>query len=52
MERMQKQAEKFGARVQFGTFESLEARNSAFRLTVDGEAVETRTVIIATGVFG
>jgi thioredoxin reductase (NADPH) len=50
MARMQKQAERFGARVR--TMQSLEAAELArrpFVLTVDGEKVETQTVIIATG---
>ncbi len=49
MAKLQQQAERFGARVQFGTFESIETLPQSFRLTVDGEPVETRTVIIATG---
>jgi thioredoxin reductase (NADPH) len=39
MTRMQKQAERFGARVQF----------EPFLLTVDGETVQTETIIIASG---
>ncbi len=49
MTRMQKQAERFGARVQFGTVEAVELSRRPFVLTVDGECVETQTVIIATG---
>jgi thioredoxin reductase (NADPH) len=77
MTRMQKQAERFGARVKFGTLESIEKvpqrvsrmrsllsskRVSAFRseqpsfelkrpfeLVVDGEIIQTQTIIIATG---
>jgi thioredoxin reductase (NADPH) len=49
MVRMQKQAEKFGARVQFGTVESADLSRCPLRLDVDGEPVETETVIIATG---
>lgn len=50
MNRMQKQAEKFGARVQFGTLEKAEFSSGApFRLTVDGEVVESQSVIIASG---
>lgn len=49
MVRMQKQAERFGARVQFGTVESVELGRQPFCLTVDGEAVEAQTIIIATG---
>jgi thioredoxin reductase (NADPH) len=50
MTRMQQQAERFGARVK--TMQSLEAADLSkrpFVLTVDGEKVETQTVIIATG---
>jgi thioredoxin reductase (NADPH) len=50
MVRMQKQAERFGARVK--TLQVLEAADlsrSPFVLTVDGEKIETQTVIIATG---
>jgi thioredoxin reductase (NADPH) len=49
MTRMQKQAERFGARVKFGTVEAVDIRKSPLTLTVDGETVETRTLIIASG---
>ena len=49
MVRMQKQAEKFGARVQFGTLEGVKLSGKPFELTVDGEPVQTQTLIIATG---
>jgi thioredoxin reductase (NADPH) len=49
MTRLQKQAERFGARVKFATVEAVDLRARPFVLTVDGERVETRTVIIATG---
>ena len=49
MVRMQKQAERFGARVQFGTLEEAELQKHPFTLTIDGEKVHTRTLIIATG---
>jgi thioredoxin reductase (NADPH) len=49
MTRMQKQAERFGARSSFGTVENVEFSRRPFTLTVDGEKVETETVIIATG---
>lgn len=49
MVRMQKQAEKFGARVQFGTVESVEFADEHHALLVDGDRVETRTIIIASG---
>jgi thioredoxin reductase (NADPH) len=49
MTRMQKQAERFGARVKFGTLEAADLSRSPFVLTVDGEVVETQTLIIASG---
>jgi thioredoxin reductase (NADPH) len=49
MVRMQKQAEKFGARVQFGVVEAVDLSHQPFVLTVDGERVETETLIIASG---
>jgi thioredoxin reductase (NADPH) len=49
MVRMQKQAERFGARVQFGAVEAAEISREPFVLTVDGEGVETETLIIASG---
>jgi thioredoxin reductase (NADPH) len=49
MVRMQKQAEKFGARVQFGTVEAAELARHPFVLTVDGEPIEAETIIIASG---
>jgi len=49
MVRMQKQAEKFGARVQSGVVEAADLSKEPFKLTVDGELVETETLIIASG---
>ncbi len=49
MTRMQKQAERFGARVKFATVDAVNLSTRPFLLTVDGEPVETRTLIIATG---
>ena len=49
MTRMQKQAERFGAKVQFGTVDSVDLAQSPFALSVDGERVQARTIIIATG---
>src|ERR1041385_3467776 len=39
MTRMQKQAERFGARVKFATVEGVEAGSSSHTLIVDGERV-------------
>jgi thioredoxin reductase (NADPH) len=47
--RMQKQAERFGARVQFAMLDAADLSKRPFTLTVDGEKVETETLIIATG---
>ncbi|MBL9129347.1 MAG: thioredoxin-disulfide reductase [Verrucomicrobiales bacterium] len=49
MTRMQKQAERFGARVKYGTLESADLSGQPLALTVDGEKIETRTLIIASG---
>jgi thioredoxin reductase (NADPH) len=49
MVRMQKQAERFGARVQFGTVEAVDFSQRPFKVTVDGEQIEAETVIIASG---
>ncbi len=49
MVRMQKQAERFGARVKFGTVEQVDCAKNPFVITVDGEPVETETIIIASG---
>jgi thioredoxin reductase (NADPH) len=46
---MQKQAERFGARVKFGTVGAVDLSRQPFALTVDGNPVETQTIIIATG---
>ena len=47
--RMQKQAERFGARVQFGMLDAADLTKRPFVLMIDGEKVETQTLIIATG---
>jgi thioredoxin reductase (NADPH) len=49
MMRMQKQAERFGARASFGTVEAVDFSKRPFTLTVDGEKVGAQAVIIATG---
>jgi thioredoxin reductase (NADPH) len=49
MTRMQKQAERFGAKSSFGTVETVDFSQNPFLLTVDGEPVKAETVIIATG---
>ena len=49
MQRMQKQAERFGARVEFGTVEEANVTGDPIRLKVDGKDIETQTQIIASG---
>ena len=49
MTRMQKQAERFGARASFGLVEKVDFSKQPFALTVDGENAAAQTVIIATG---
>jgi thioredoxin reductase (NADPH) len=49
MTRMQKQAERFGARASFGLVEKVDFSKRPFTLIVDGEKMEAETVIIATG---
>lgn len=49
MMRTQKQAERFGAKVQFGTVESVDLSKRPFTLVVDGEPVQAETIIIASG---
>src|SRR5580692_6785073 len=49
MTRMQKQAERFGAKTSFGVVESVDFSRRPFNLVVDGEKVVAETIIIATG---
>ncbi len=49
MTRMQKQAERFGAKASFGIVDSADFSRRPFTLVVDGEPVTAQTVIIATG---
>jgi len=49
MTRLQKQAERFGARVEFGTVDAANLSQQPITLTVDGQPVQTQTLIIATG---
>src|SRR5262249_41003248 len=48
MVRMQKQAERFGARVQFGTVESVDLTTQPFALNIDGQPLQAETIIIAS----
>ena len=49
MTRMQKQAERFGAKIKFATVESVDVSKTPFTLVVDGEPVQAETIIIASG---
>ncbi|PAW77875.1 MAG: thioredoxin-disulfide reductase [Verrucomicrobia bacterium Tous-C9LFEB] len=49
MMKLQKQAEKFGAQVKFGNVDSVDFSKRPFTVVVDGDPVEARTVIVATG---
>ncbi len=50
MVEMQQQAERFGAKIQFGsTVESIDFSGQPLKISVDGNAVEAQTVIIASG---
>lgn len=49
MTRLQKQAERFGAKVRFATVESADLSRRPFRLVVDGEPVVAETLIVASG---
>ncbi len=49
MTRTQKQAERFGAKVKFGTVDSVDMSKRPFTLVVDGDAVQAETIIIASG---
>jgi thioredoxin reductase (NADPH) len=49
MTRMQKQAERFGAKTTFGVVDSVDFSQRPFNLVVDGEKVVAETIIIATG---
>ena len=47
---MQQQAERFGAKVKFGsTVEAVDLSERPFKLTVDGEPMRAQTLIIASG---
>jgi thioredoxin reductase (NADPH) len=50
MTEMQEQAKRFGARVKFlSNVESVDLSSRPFRVTIDGEAVETKSLIVAVG---
>ncbi len=49
VENMKKQAENFGAEFRHGTVIEADLSKRPFRLNIDGEWIETRTLIIASG---
>jgi thioredoxin reductase (NADPH) len=49
MQKLQKQAERFGARVKFGNLDRVDFSGQPLKLVVDGDPLETRTLIVATG---
>jgi thioredoxin reductase (NADPH) len=50
MMEMQQQAERFGAKIQFGsTVDAIDFSSQPLKLTVDGSEEQTQTVIIASG---
>lgn len=50
MEKMQKQAERFGADIRFGMVTSTDLSASPYRVTIDNEKIiEAQSIIIATG---
>jgi len=49
MSDMQKQAERFGARVRFANIEAVDFSKMPLTVTADGELIETETFIIASG---
>ena len=49
VENMKQQAERFGAEYMYGSVMEADLKETPFRLNIDGEWHETRTLIIATG---
>ena len=49
VENMKLQAERFGAEYRYGWVEEADLSKRPFRLNVDGEWIETSTLIVATG---
>jgi thioredoxin reductase (NADPH) len=49
MQNLQKQAERFGARIQFGHLDSVDFSGQPLKLVVDGDTIIAKTVIVATG---
>jgi len=49
MQNLQKQAERFGARISYGNLDSVDFSGTPLKLVIDGETVEAKTVIVTTG---
>jgi thioredoxin reductase (NADPH) len=49
MELMKRQAERFGAEIRIGDVTDVELTHNPLRMTVNGELIETKSLIIATG---
>lgn len=49
VENMKQQAERFGAEYIYGTVDAADLAQRPFKISIDGEWQETRTLIIATG---
>jgi thioredoxin reductase (NADPH) len=49
MELMKRQAERFGAEIRIGDVTDVELTESPLRMTFNGELIETKSLIIATG---
>jgi thioredoxin reductase (NADPH) len=49
VENMKQQAERFGAEYVYGTVDGADLSKRPFRISIDGEWHETRTLIVATG---
>ncbi len=49
MDRMKKQAQRFGAEFKGGDATAVDLSSEPFKVTVSSETIETRTIIIATG---
>jgi thioredoxin reductase (NADPH) len=49
MELMKRQAERFGAEIRIGDVTDVELTRAPLRLTVNGEPIETKALIVATG---
>ncbi len=46
---LQQQAERFGAKIEYGDVTALKRVDDEFELTIDGQPVRTKTVLLATG---